>query len=408
MRYYILLVSLLFCTVFSKAQSQEKNVLNNTNSNSGKLKEQHADTTALMPQVDEIRIESRTKKARAAKSTDISAPKFEAPDEKKSEDLKDSNASIQQLSSAKFQFESNYKDSKHQLYRRSASNLELSNMKKSALLYTQMLPGSFENYFYTYLLNKYDPKHFPELQQAARLNPEHTEVQQELAAYGVAVNDQELTDSVAREMIAQNKITPGLLTYSTDLINSVPANGTLLLHGYTELIPAYYEMNTMGRTDLELISVDLMQSPDYQANLAAKGFVIPGSLFVDTAFVQAFCSMNVSRNIYLSMSFPKEYFQGMSQSLSPVGLTFAYNQNNLDQNAWNTSLIQNSWKKAELGTAKDPVSDALSANYLPTLISIQKMYEAYNQTENAREISNIIMNVAIRARKTAQLSKIQR
>ena len=124
-------------------------------------------------------------------------------------------------------------------------------------------------------------------------------------------------------MIAQNKITGGLLTYAADLVNSVPSNGTLLLHGYTELIPVNYEKNTLGRTDLELISVDLMQSPDYQASLESRGYVMPNSTFIDTTFVQTFCALNVSKNIYLSMSFPKEYFQGISSSLNTAGLTFA-------------------------------------------------------------------------------------
>lgn len=399
MRSFILLVSLLFCTVFSKAQTQEN--LYNHSTNSNKLEIAHDSVAAPVPQVEEIQI-----KQVGTKKTKSYSPKFGTEAEKAD---KDSNASIQQLKSAKYQFESNYSNSKHQLTRRSASPEEILNMKQGAQIYANMLPGSFEKHFYTYLLSKYDPKQFPELRQAAKLEPTKTEVQQELAVYGVAVNNQELADSVARQMIAQNKISAGLLSYATDMVNSVPENGTLLLHGYTELIPVNFEKNTQGRGDLQLVSVDLLQSPAYQSSLIQQGFVMPNSTFVDTAFVQSFCALNTSKNLYLSMSFPKEYFEGITSSLNTVGLTFAYDQSTtLDYNAWNISLVETKWKKYELGIVKDPQSDALSANYLPALLSVSRLYEEYNKTEDVKEINHIILSVATRARKTGQLSKIKR
>jgi hypothetical protein len=391
--------------VLSKAQSQENNTNNTLNYNTKNTHTPSVQQDTTVSEMEEFRIESKKNKAERTFKT-VSAPKFGTETEKAN---KDSNSSIQQLKSAKYQFETNYSNSRHQLTRRSASQEELLNMKQSAQIYANMLPGSFEKHFYTYLLNKYNPKQFPELKQAANLEPLKTEVQQELAAYGIAVNDQELADSVAVQMIAQNKISGGLLSYAADMVNSVPANATLLLHGYTELIPVNYEKNTLGRSDIELISVDLMQSPEYQASLTSKGYLMPNSTFIDTSFVQTFCALNVSKNIYMSMSFPKEYFQGITSSLGTVGLTFAYDQSaSFDRNAWNISLIETKWKKYELGIARDQQSDALSANYLPALLSVARLYEEYNKTDQVKEINHIITSVATRARKTGQLSKIKR
>lgn len=410
MRPYILLVSMLLYAVLAQSQSNESlNNSKNTNINyntNNQLPSVDQDTSRS--EMEEFRIESKKNKANRSFKT-ISNPSFDKEAEQSSS--KDSNESIQQLKSAKFQFESNYSNSRHQLYRRSASPEELLSMKQSAQIYASLLPESFEKHFYTYLLNKYNPKQFSELQQAARLEPQRTEVQQELAAFGIAVNNQQLADSVATEMISQNKISAGLLTYATDLVQSVPpGNATLLLHGYTELIPVNYEKNTLGRDDIQLISVDLMQSPEYQANLTSQGYVIPNSTFIDTTFVQSFCALNTSKNIYLSMSFPKDYLQGMSSSLGIVGLTFAYDQSAtvFDRNNWNISLVENQWKKYELGIAKDQQSDALSANYLPALLSVARLYEEYNRTDDVKEINHIITSVATRARKTGQLSKIKR
>lgn len=407
MHRYLFLVSLFFFAVLSNAQSNTEtlNNTNNTNINYNTNKNlliQQDSMKSAAPQMEDMQI--IPKKSKAYKT--VSNPKFGEEAEKAD---KDSNSSIQQLKSAKYQFETNYSNSKHQLTRRSASPEEVLNMKQGAQIYANMLPGSFEKHFYTYLLSKYNPKQFSELRQAAKLEPTKTEVQQELAVYGVAVNDQKLADSVAVEMIAQNKISDGLLSYATDMVNSVPANGTLLLHGYTELIPVNYEKNSLGRSDLQLISVDLMQSPDYQATLVNQGYIMPNSTFVDTAFVQTFCALNTSKNLFMSMSFPKEYFQGMTSALHPVGLTFAYDQSaTLDYNAWNISLVETKWKKYELGIGKDPQSDALSANYLPALLSVSRLYEEYNKTADLKEIDHIIMSVATRARKTGQLSKIKR
>ncbi|AEA45907.1 hypothetical protein [Fluviicola taffensis] len=407
MRQFTLLIILFFVSVATKAQSQE-NVYNNSNTKNSNTNNQQIspavqDTTTKI-QYEEIQIQSKSvrseKKAKSLKADQL--------EEAEKSELKDSNNSSQLLKTAQFQFETNYSNSKHQLYRRSPNNLEFSSMVKSANLYKEILPSSFEKHFYTYLISKYNPNQFNELEQAAKLNPTKTEVQQELAVFGIAVDNQELADSVTMQMITQNKITGGLLNYTSDLVNSIPANGTLLLHGYTELIPANYQRNTLGRDDIELISVDLMQSSAYQDRLEAKGFVMPNTTFVDTAFVQNFCALNTTKNIYLSMSFPKEYFQGMSSSLTTVGLTFAYNQTSLDYNAWNISLFEKVWKKHEMGVSKDQQSDALSANYLPTLISIARLYEEYNKTEEVKNTNQLILSVATRARKTGQLSKIKR
>lgn len=396
MRPFLFLVSLFFCTVLSKAQSQENSFKNTNHPVNAPVVQ---DTVVEIRQLELEEIQSKKSKS----SKPVKKAVFEDQADK------DSNASMQQLKSAKYQFETNYSNSKHQLTRRSADPQELFNMKQSAELIASMLPGSFEKHFYTYLLCKYDPKQFSELEQAAKLEPTKIEVQQELVAFGVAVNNQNLADSVTRQMIHQNKISAGLLSYANDLVNSVPSNGTLLLHGYTELIPVNFEKNTLGRTDLELISIDLMQSPDYQASLESKGYIMPNSTFVDTTFVQTFCALNVSKNLYLSMSFPKEYFQGVSPSLNPVGLTFAYDQgSSFNYNAWNISLVESTWKTNELGRVTDQQSDALSANYLPTLLSVARLYEEYNKTEEVKEINRIILSVATRARKTGQLSKIKR
>ncbi|MNJ85959.1 hypothetical protein D3C87_34410 [compost metagenome] len=406
MHRYILLVLLFFTAVFVRAQEINRNVYNNnTNTNTVNPAKpgtqiQVSDTVSEQLQMEEIQVTSKKKVSKSVLSP--------ALEEQEIKSEKDSNSSMQQLKSAKYQFETNYSNSTHQLTRRSASNEELLNMKQGAQVYASMLPGSFEKHFYAYLLDKYSSKKFPELQQAAKLNPGKTEVQQELAVYGIAFNNQQLADSVTVQMIKQDKISGGLLTYATDLVNSVPANGTLVLHGYTELIPVNYQVNALGRSDMQLISADLMESEEYQANLVSRGFILPNSTFVDTTFVQTFCELNTAKNIYLSMSFPKEYFTGMASSLNTSGLTFAYNQSSLDYNTWNSSLIETKWNKQKLGISTDQQADALSANYLPALISIEKLYREYNKTEQAKEISQIITNVATRARKTGQLSKIKR
>ncbi|WP_343747693.1 hypothetical protein [Fluviicola sp.] len=403
MRYFTLLVLMLSYTLTSMAQSQENTLLKNTNTNNQQTPGViSTDSVRSMPALEEIQIQSKSNKRykETSNSPQVSSEKIS-----KDADLK---TNTQQLQSAKYQFETNYSNSRHQLYRRSPSALEFSNMHQSAQIYSNMLPGSFEQHFYNYLISKYDPKQFPELEKAAAIHPNQTEVQQELAVYGVATGNTALTDSVALQMINQNKITEGVLSYSADLVNSIPLNSTLLLHGYTELIPACYTISVQNRSDIQLISVDLMQSPAYQASLSSKGFILPGTTYIDTAFVQEFCSLNATKNIYLSMSFPKEYFQGMTRDLSPVGLTFAFNSTMQDRNGWNMNLVQNVWNKDQLGIARDAQSDALSANYLPTLISVEELYREYNRSENANEISHLIMSVAIRAKKTGQLSKIKR
>jgi hypothetical protein len=81
------------------------------------------------------------------------------------------------------QFQNNNTSATRSVYRRSATPWEQKKMDESVQYYQTMLPNSFEAHFYSYLAGHFNPQLFPELQQAAILQPTNTEVRKNVAAH---------------------------------------------------------------------------------------------------------------------------------------------------------------------------------------------------------------------------------
>lgn len=303
-------------------------------------------------------------------------------------------------------FQSNYLQTKNNPIQRSPSAPAQKQMNEAVGYFNQVMPGSFEANFLTYRAGNYDLRFLPELNKASELQPQNTDVQLEQGLAGIILNDMEQVDSISLKLVKEGYFSNGVMSYSRDLVQSIPENSSLLVHGTSELLPVVYERNTLKRNDLQVISLDLLQSEQYQQQLSGLGYQLPSSTIVDTAYTQSFCELNAHKNLFLSMSFPKAYLQPLSQDLVVYGLSFGYKPSGTDAYNWNLNLYKFVWNKEQLGQSQDQRSDALSANYLPCLVNLQKQFELYNRTSDREAITLLIQQIAARSQKMRQLKSI--
>ncbi|MES2555200.1 MAG: hypothetical protein V4604_03565 [Bacteroidota bacterium] len=357
-------------------------------------------------------IDTEGKSARFGVGTPVktAAPKTAAEDLDMEMDLKEEEKAdspvIQKQVQMQTQFEDNQYRSNSQYSRRSASSEEQSNMDASVGYYNAVLPNTFESHFYTYLAGHYNTELYPELQAAAALQPANTEVKKQQAAYHIITNESDLALPVIKELIDAKVVSQGQLTYANDLLLSGEEASILVMHGFEDMFAVYYvQQNNAVREDVQLLSLDFMQSETYRAGWASKNLVLPASTVIDTAYLAELCKLNSDKSLQLSMTIPKDYFVPMKNNLYPIGLTFRYSATPVDNYSVNYNLWKETLKFQLINEASNDSGDKWCSNYLPMLVSLRKQLVLQGNTTEEEAVNKAILKIGAKTNNPEKVKK---
>jgi hypothetical protein len=343
--------------------------------------------------------------AAPAKAT---APKTVSEDldmELKDEEKLDSPV-IQKQVQMQTQFQDNQYRSNSQYSRRSASPEEQLNMDASVGYYNTVLPNTFESHFYTYLAGHYNTELYPDLQAAAALQPANTEVKKQQAAYHIITNESDLALPVIKELIDANVVSQGQLIYANDLLLSGEEEAILVMHGFEDMFAVYYmQQNNAVREDVQLLSLDFMQSETYRAGWASKNLALPASTVIDTAYLAELCELNSGKSLQLSMTLPKDYFVPMKNNLYPIGLTFRYSVAPVDNYSVNYNLWKETLKFQLINEASNDSGDKWCPNYLPMLVSLRKQLVLQGNTVEEEAVNKAILKIGEKTNNPEKVKK---
>lgn len=226
----------------------------------------------------------------------------------------------------------------------------------------------------TFSNSNYDLSNSTQLFSLAQQQPENIAVQKQLMAYYVITNQNDQFDSIAQKVSIKENRQEADYAYFEDVCSSVGENSTLILHGVTDFNLNFQTRDCYSTKNIELISFEYLPSKNYQQQLINKGFVLPKTSEYNPEYIKEFCELNQSKNIYLSMTFPKEYFKPIQKNIVPVGLTFHYGYTS-DPNGTNVQLWEKDWKTSITADKMTSFSDGLSRNYIPTLLVLRNYYK---------------------------------
>ena len=292
--------------------------------------------------------------------------------------------------------------------RRSPSAVQQAQMNAVVSSLENNSPNSFEYHYFKYLSGNYDISLISHLNQAEKKRPNNVDVLVQKAAYNIIINDTKKALSYLDKVYASEKLSKNVVSYSTDILRSVPLNGTLITHGFDDTYGVFYAQKKMNvRSDVQLISLELLQSDVYRAALKKKGYSLPSSKFIDTKYLLDFCKMNVIKQITVSLTTPKEYLKPIAKKLYVTGLVMVYTDNQRDNFMENEILWQTKLKKTIIENAKDEKAKQLSANYLPILFILRKGYHLSGDIQKVKEIDKVIDNISIQCRKYEQVQKLK-
>lgn len=287
---------------------------------------------------------------------------------------------------------------------RSPSPAQQVEMDQTVVFYEEHAPNSFEYHYFKYVSGNYNLDLVDHLLAAQKLKPNNSDVYVQLSAYHFIKGEYSKLKEDLQFLHKNNRLEKEVLVYAKDLLNSVNENGILLTHGFDDTYSALYLQQVEHiRSDVTIISADFLQSTQYVTVLKAKGFAFPTVQFVDTKFISSFCALNESKNMQLSMTFPRPYLSELSPKLKIVGLTFVYSSNNTNLFEQNKVFYDKKLQRKEIVGFTTDKAKKLSANYLPLILSLEEGYRQDNNQEKVDELEKLALKIKTQANVTKKL-----
>lgn len=324
---------------------------------------------------------------------------------KKAEDVE--ATSIQQKQAISTEFSKAKVSSSYQRTQRTPTPQMQQQMDEKVQEIKAQDPNSFEYNLFYYSSGNYDVKREESLRKAEKIQPTNTEVLKQCAANSIVKADTVNARKYLNQLEFQQVIQAETIDYTKDVLISTSGNSTLITHGFNDSYGAIQnQMNHSVETKVDVISLDFLQSQSYRDVLSKKGYDVPKQKVVNVDYLKSFCELNASKNISLSMTIPREYFEPIKSKLYPSGLVFEYRENpkqtsysNLED-LWNVKL-----NKKVIYNYQSGLSNSYAVNYLPTLMYLKEYYEQNGDTRNLQKIEGDIQRVGMKSGKLNSLKK---
>jgi len=250
---------------------------------------------------------------------------------------------------------------------------------------------SFEYHLLKYQIGNYDFTKIESLEEAEKLKPNDAKVMKEFSAYYYIINNEKELNKYLGRLDALRFFTKDLELYANNVLQSLPSNSVLICHGEQDTYPLLIQQKIKSlRLDVEIISLDHLQSDEYRKRLKNTGFKIPKNDIIDTQFFAEFMRLNSDKNIIVAASVPQPYLK-MGEKINSVGLGFSFENNVSDD--YNLKLYEKGLKNEISNHVNQTKQGSLLTNYLPFLFSVRNLYIEKGDKSSMEEIEAIIVKI---------------
>jgi hypothetical protein len=260
-------------------------------------------------------------------------------------------------------------------FQRTPLSAEQSEMDAKVTQLEQIAPHSWEYEYAFYAAGNYDLARGSAIEKAYELNSEDVEIQKQFFSYKYLSGDTLAAADLLANLTINEVLNADVQMYTSDVLTSCVPNATLITHGFEDTYGCLLnQFNFSQATDVRVISLDFMQSPQYREHLVEWGYNLPKSTKIDVEYLGQFCKMNSQQALFLSLTIPRNYLEPLSKKLFPVGLTFQYSENaEVDLPERQEQLWFEQLNKYGLNEGEQRTKFAL--NYLPMLLYLENKYE---------------------------------
>jgi len=271
----------------------------------------------------------------------------------------------------------------------------------------EIAPNSFEYHLFNYSSGNYDVSREESLNFVYKQQPGNTEVLKLTSANAIVKGDTLNAKKYLNQLEFKNAIQQETIDYTADVLKSAEGNSALITHGFNDSYGAYQnQLNKNQQNEIDVISLDFMQSQSYRDVLTTKGYDVPVQKEVNVGYLKSFCELNADKNIAISMTLPKEYLLPLQSKLYTCGLIFEYRESlDVSGSAIQEDLWYNQLNKKVLTVHQTNLSNAYAGNYLPMLLYLKSHYEQQKDFNNLQKIEMDIQKVSNKSGKSSSLKK---
>ena len=285
-------------------------------------------------------------------------------------DLRETDKTVQVFSA----FSLVRQNSKFNKFQRTPLPAEQSEMDAKVKQLELISPNSWEYHLAYYAAGNYNLDRSPALEKAYQMNPENLEVQKQYASLKYMEGDTLSAQNMLSTMSLNEVISLEVERYTSDVLTSCSMNSTLITHGFEDTYGTLFnQFSHQQRMDVNVVSLDFLQSPQYRITLEEKGYVLPKTTKIDVGYLSQFCYLNADKELFLSVTIPRTYFEPISKKLFPVGVTFQYanapaeDLPDRQENMWFYQLNK-------FGLAEGEDRSKFAMNYIPLLLYLEQKY----------------------------------
>ncbi len=319
----------------------------------------------------------------------------------------ESSSGQSQINQKKMEFSKAKMASSRQRTQRTPSTDQQQIMNKQVKDLEQIAPNSFDYNLMYYSSGNYDVNRETELKLAEEMQPENTDVIKFCAANAIVKGDTLEAKTYLKKLEEKQLIHPETISYTADIIISSTSNSTIVTHGFNDSYGTYFnQFNLNFAPNSTIVSLDFLQSESYRKVLKNKGYELPQQKTIDVPYLKSFCELNQEKNIALSMTIPKDYFEPIKDNIFVSGLIFEYkprlSQPSIQklESLWNQNL-----NKKVITEFISPLSNSYGLNYLPLLIYLEDYYKSSGNKLKYLEVATDIERVKRKAGISNQIKK---
>jgi hypothetical protein len=285
-------------------------------------------------------------------------------------DLRETDKTVQVFSA----FSLVRQNSKFNKFQRTPLPAEQSEMDAKVKQLELISPNSWEYHLAYFAAGNYNLDRSQALEKAYQMNPENLEVQKQYVSLKYMEGDTLSAQNMLSTMSLNELISLEVERYTSDVLTSCSMNSTLITHGFEDTYGTLFnQFSHQQRIDVNVVSLDFLQSPQYRITLEEKGYVLPKTTKIDVGYLSQFCYLNADKELFLSVTIPRTYFEPISKKLFPVGVTFQYanapaeDLPDRQENMWFYQLNK-------FGLAEGEDRSKFAMNYIPLLLYLEQKY----------------------------------
>jgi hypothetical protein len=259
------------------------------------------------------------------------------------------------------------------------------------------IPNSFAVQYASYFNNEKTDESFSHLKAAYRINPNETELIDDMLCEAVIRQDPSDIQKFSELLSKQNTYKPSDVEYHRNVLNSIEQNGVLVTYANIDTYPIILMQQLQHyRTDVTIVCAEWLASKNYQSQVGKKL-----GIATDNAFsLEKLINSKTSKSVYLALTLPHNVLTKNASKLYCTGLAMKVSKDKLE----NLTSLSYNWEF--LFSKKNIEENAeLNRNYLLPLLLLKDHYTLQGKEKEAKEVQDLAVRISQRFQVESQIKK---